>query len=158
MRPLQHLFVLVVVGLYAWEQLHPVFEVVVCVIEARMRMCDPACIARHGHPRFSYCSLSFVRRVPLSQPSFMRRVQFQLSQPSFMRRVQFLLSQPSFVRGVQFQLSQPSFMRRVPISSRAVSVIAAFVHAKSAVSVIAALVHAKGAVVFSLIVSVRSCF
>ena len=75
MRPLQHLFVLVVVGLYAWEQLHPVFEVVVCVIEARMRMCDPACIARHGHPRLSYCSLSFVRRVPLSQPSFMRRVQ-----------------------------------------------------------------------------------
>jgi hypothetical protein len=158
MRPLQHLFVLVVVGLYAWEQLHPVFEVVVCVIEARMRMCDPACIARHGHPRFSYRSLSFVRRVPLSQPSFMRRVQFQLSQPSFMRRVQFLLSQPSFVRGVQFQLSQPSFMRRVPISSRAVSVIAAFVHAKSAVSVIAALVHAKGAVIFSHIVSVRSCF
>jgi hypothetical protein len=134
------------------------FEVVVCVIEARMRMCDPACIARHGHPRFSYCSLSFVRRVPLSQPSFMQRVQFQLSQPSFMRRVQFLLSQPSFVRGMQFQLLQPSFMRRVPISSRAVSVIAAFVHAKSAVSVIAALVHAKGAIVFSLIVSVRSCF
>jgi hypothetical protein len=113
MRPLQHLFVLVVVGLYAWEQLHPVFEVVVCVIEARMRMCDPACIARHGHPRFSYRSHSFLRRVPLSQPSFMRRVQFQLSQPSFMRRVQFLLSQPSFVRGMQFQLSQPSFMRRV---------------------------------------------
>ena len=40
----------------------------------------------------------------------------------------------------------------------AVSVITAFVHAKSAVSVIAALVHAKGAIIFSHIVSVRSCF
>ncbi len=45
----------------------------------RMRMCGPASLARHGHPRFSY-RRAFVhaKGAVVAEPSFMRRVQFLL--------------------------------------------------------------------------------